>query len=619
MDHKRILLLLSIIATMALIAACGGAAQPETITVVETVVVEKEVQVEVIETVEVEVEKEVVKEVEKLVTTRGTGGTVNILYWQAASTANAYLSGGTKDIEAASLVLEPLARYDENGNMVPWLVEEIPTVDNGGVAEDLTSITWKIKEGILWSDGTPFTAEDVVFSAEYCMHPDMGCNALSNLSDVESVEALDELTVQINFSKPKPFPYGPFVGATIPVVQKAQFQECMGARAQECTEQNFYPIGTGPYKVKDFRANDVVVYEINENYRDPNKPFFSEVIFKGGGDAASAARAVLETGEADYAWNLQVEPQILNQMALAGKGKVVTAFGTSVERLMVNFTNPDPALGDLRSEWTPDDPNPHPFLTDINVRRALSLAIDRNAISTQLYGAAGKPTCNVLPAPAIYVSTNNDACLVQDIAQANQILDDAGIVDSDGDGVREKDGVPLRILYQTSTNSVRQSTQALIKQWWEQIGVETELKNVDAAVFFGGDPASPDTYGKFYADIEMYTNNFDGTDPEAYMNNWRCDEISRAENQWLGNNIPRWCDESGVYEGLLDDLAKTAVLEERAEIAIQLNDILMQDYVMIPLVHRGDVSAHSNTLLGVRMNTWDSELWNIADWTRASQ
>ncbi|MCB0179735.1 MAG: peptide ABC transporter substrate-binding protein [Anaerolineae bacterium] len=548
---------------------------------------------------------------------RGSGDTLNILYWQAASTLNPYLSGGTKDIEAASVILEPLARYDENGNMVPWLVEEIPTVENGGVAEDLTSITWKIKEGILWSDGTPFTAEDVKFSAEYCLNEEMGCNAVSYLTDVESVEVIDDLTAKINFGVPKPFPYGPFVGAEIPVLQKAQFEDCMGAKAQECTEQNFAPIGTGAYKVTDFKANDVVVYEINENYRDPDKPYFSQVIFKGGGDAAAAARSVLETGEMDYAWNLQIEPQILDSMAAAGKGKVVTAYGTSVERLMVNFTNPDPALGDLRSVWSEADPNPHPFLTDPVVRQALSMAIDREAIATQLYGAGGKPTCNVLPAPEVYASTANDGCLVQDIEGANALLDEAGIVDSDGDGIREKDGVPLQILYQTSTNSVRQSTQALVKQWWEQIGVGSELRNVDAGVFFGGDPSSPDTFQKFFADIEMYTNNFSGTDPESYMANWLCSEIPTPDNQWIGNNMPRWCNAD--YDALVAQMAETAGLEDRAELAKQMNDMLMQNFVMIPLVHRGDVSAHSVTLEGVRMNTWDSELWNIADWTRTEQ
>jgi peptide/nickel transport system substrate-binding protein len=611
--------LFALVMAVALILSACATPTPEVIEKVVTQVVEVEKEVtKIVEgtpIIEKVVETRVVEK-EVLKTARGSSGTVTILYWQAPSTLNPYLSGGEKDIHAASIILEPLARYDETGQLVPWLAEGIPTAESGGVAEDLMSITWKLKEGILWSDGAPLTAEDVVFTGEYCLDPDMGCNALSNFADVESFEALDELTVRVNFSVPKPFPYGPFVTDVAPIIQKAQFENCMGLAAQECTEQNFGPIGTGPFKVKEFRANDVAVYEVNENYRDPNKPFFSEVVLKGGGDAASAARAVLETGEVDYAWNLQVEPQILKAMELAGNGKVVVAFGTGVERLMINFTDPDPALGDNRSKWTEDNQFPHPFLTDKAVRRALSLAIDRNVIVAQVYGPNGKPTCNVLAGPPIYASTANDECLIQNIELANQILDEAGWVRG-ADGIREKDGVRLSILYQTSTNSVRQSNQALVKQWWEQIGVEAELRNIDGAVFFGGDPASPDTYGKFYADIQMYTNSFSGTDPEAYMGNWVCEEISDESNQWLGNNIPRWCNHD--YEALVAEMAETADLDRRIELAKAMNDMLMQDYVMIPLVHRGEVSAHANNLLGVRMNAWDSELWNIADWSRASQ
>ena len=544
---------------------------------------------------------------------RGRDGHLNILYWQAASTVNPYLSGGTKDIEAASLVIEPLAHYDENGNMVPVLVDEVPTVENGGVASDLRSITWKLTPGIDWSDGTPLTAHDVVFSGEYCLHPEGGCNSTSYFADVTKIEALDDLTVKVHFGVAKPFPYGPFVGSTAPIIQKAQFQDCMGVKAQECTEQNFGPIGTGPFKVEEFRANDVITFTANENYRDPDKPAFATATFKGGGDAASAARAVLETGEFDYAWNLQVEPEVLEQMAAAGKGTVVTAFGASVERLMVNQTNDDPDLGPEKRSLYLDGANPHPFLSDPAVRRALSLAIDRQILVDAGYGVAGRVTCNVLPAPAVYASTASDACKTQDVDEANRILDEAGWARGD-DGVRARDGVRISILYQTSTNSVRQGTQALIKQMWERIGVETELRNIDAAVFFGGDPASPDTYMKFYADIEMYTNTFSGTDPESYMANWACSEIPGPDNQWLGNNIQRSC--VAEYDALVAEMSQTASLKDRARLAKQMNDIIVQNHFMIPLIWRGDVSAHANSLKGVRMNSWDSELWNVADWHR---
>ncbi|MEM9601890.1 MAG: peptide ABC transporter substrate-binding protein [Pseudomonadota bacterium] len=541
---------------------------------------------------------------------RGDDGHVNIIYWQAASILNPYLSGGTKDVESSSMIIEPLGRYDENGNLVAWLAEEIPTVANGGVAEDLTSITWNLKKGIKWSDGSDFTADDVVFTAEYCMDPNGGCQQETKFADVDKVEALDSHTVKITFSVAKPFPYGPFTGGESPIIQKAQFMDCMGPKAPTCTEQNFGPHGTGPFRVTEFRANDVISMEANPHYRDPDKPAFATLTFKGGGDAASAARAVLETGEFDYAWNLQIDPSILSEMASAGKGNVVSAFGTGVERMMVNLTNPSSELGDKRSTV---DGGPHPFLTDATVRRALSLAIDRETLAAVGYGDAGKPTCNVLPAPAIYASTANDECLVQNIDLANQLLDEAGWMPG-SDGVREKDGVRLSILYQTSTNAVRQDTQALVKQWWGDIGVETELRNIDAAVFFGGDQSSPDTFQKFYADIEMYTNLFNGTDPEAYMNNWTCGEIPSPENNWLGGNMPRYCNPA--YDDLAAQLAKTAAIEDRATIAKQMNDMLMQEGAMIPLVHRGRVSAHGNSLGGVKLNTWDSELWNVADWHR---
>ncbi|MCR9138459.1 MAG: peptide ABC transporter substrate-binding protein [Alphaproteobacteria bacterium] len=540
---------------------------------------------------------------------RGSDGHVNIIYWQAPSTMNPYLSGGTKELEAASLVLEPMARYDEAGNMVPYLAESIPTVDNGGVSDDLTSITWKLKEGMMWADGTPVTSADLVFTWKYCTDPAGGCAQSEKYNDVTDVKAVDDRTVTVTFGVSKPFPYGPFVGAQAPVIQAAQFADCLGAKAPECTDANFMPIGTGPFKVTDFRPNDVISFDANPNYRDPAKPAFATATLKGGGDAAAAGRAVLETGEFDYAWNLQLAPDVLANMEAAGKGKVVSSFGTLVERIMINLTNPDPALGDERATAK----HPHPFLTDINVRKALSMAIDRNLLVEIGYGDAGRPTCNVLPAPEIYKSSANDACLVQDVEGAKKLLDDAGWVPG-ADGVRAKDGVRLSMLYQTSTNAVRQDFQALIKQWWADIGVETELRNIDASVFFGGDPASPDTFQKFYADVEMYANNFDGTDPESYMANWECKQAPRPETQWQGNNMPRYCSEE--YDALVAKMAQTGALEERAKLAKEMNDKLMQDYIILPLVDRGRVSAHSNTLGGVIMNTWDSELWNAADWRR---
>ncbi len=308
---------------------------------------------------------------------RGRDGDVKIIYWQAASILNPFLSGGTKDIEAASLVLEPLARYDSTGALVPYLAQEIPTVGNGGVSEDLTSITWKLKEGLLWSDGTAVTAADAVFTSQYCMDPLGGCAQLSKYNGVVNVEALDDLTVKITFATPQPNPYGPMVGGQSPIIQAAQFADCLGAKAPECTEANFGPIGTGPFVVTDFRTNDVIQMVANENFRESGKPAFASLTFKGGGDATAAGRSVLETGEFDYAWNLQLAPDVIDSMAAAGMGTPVSAFGTLVERIEMNLTNPS---SDLPPETRSTAAEPHPFLSDEAVRRALSMAIDRDLL-----------------------------------------------------------------------------------------------------------------------------------------------------------------------------------------------------------------------------------------------
>lgn len=540
--------------------------------------------------------------------------TVTILYWQAASILNPYLSSGTKDNDAAAIVLEPLANFSSDGSLAPVLAAEIPSPDNGGISEDLTSITWNLRDDVMWSDGTPFTSEDVVFTWEYCTHPEGGCVQSDEFEGVVSVEAMGPHQVTITFDSPKPYPYLPLVAQTTPILQKAQFSECIGAEMAACSDANFNPIGTGPFMVEEFRPNDVVTYVRNPNFRDAamGKPYFDRVIFKGGGDAESAARAVLETGEADYAWNLQISPMVLDAMEAAGNGQVAVAFGQSTETIWINPTDVSPDNPD-RSVWMEDGSNAHPFLTNQTITQAMSMAIDTTIIAEQLYGRSGNATCNFINAPAAAVSPNNDC--TQDIAGANALLDEAGIMDTNGDGFREYNGTELRVQYQTSTNAVRQSTQALIKQWWAEIGIDTELRNIDAGVYFGGDPGSPDTFQKFYSDVEMYTTGSSSPDMEGYLGNYRCGNAPTPDNNWTGSNTPRFCN--AEYDALLDELSGTAGEAARAELFLQLNDLLVQESALIPLVYRSSAaSAYHNSLGGVDMNGWDSEMWNIEDWRR---
>jgi peptide/nickel transport system substrate-binding protein len=545
----------------------------------------------------------------------GEGGDLLILQWQAPSQANGLLSSGTKDFLASSLVLEPLVEIAPDGSIVATgLASEVPTVENGGVAEDFSSITYNLREGVLWSDGSPFTADDVLFTWEYCTDELTGCAA--DLSKIASVDVIDDVTVRLNFTEPQAYPYGAgFVGYGSVVIQRAQFQECIGEGASACTDQNFAPIGTGPYMVTELKPEDTVSYAYNPNYRgvSEGKPFFGTVTIKGGGDAEASARSVLEIGEADYAWNLQVAPEILLPMEAAGNGRVVTSFTVNVEHINLNQTDPD---GDPPSEF----PSQNPILyQNGEFARALSLAINRDALVQVGYGPTGVPTCTIWPGTAIS-TTANDWCLTQDVDEANAILDGLGYLDTDGDGVREAPGYgPLEFDYVTSTNAVRQSNQDLIKVDWEKIGVVANMSNQDASLFFDGTSASDFSIWKFFTDIQMYTNGSTLPDAAGYMHGYHTDEVTTAALGWpANNNIVRFSDPE--YDEIADKaLTLSPTDPEYAALVQQMQEMVVNKGAIIPLIHRGNVSGIANSIEGFGdPNGWDSEYWNIEEWTRSS-
>ena len=540
--------------------------------------------------------------------TAGQGGDIVLLQWQAPSQANSLLSSGTKDLLAGSLALEALAEFAPDASIVPVLAAEVPSAGNG-ISDDLTQITWKLRDDILWSDGTPFTAADVVFTYDYCTNEETGCSNES-FGGVTSVVADDDYTVTITFDQPTPYPFVPFVSYTSVVIQQAQFAECIGAAAKSCSDQNFMPIGTGPYMITELRPEDTLTAVMNPNYRGipDGKPFFGGLTIKGGGDAEAAARSVLEVGDADYGWNLQVAPEILQSMESAGIGRLEAGFASSVAHILLNQTDP---FADPPSEGTP---NPL-FVDNPDLHDALSLAINRDELVAVGYGPAGAPTCNYWPVAA-EASTNLDACLTQDIDAANALLDGLGYMDTDGDGVREAPGYgPLEFDYITSTNAVRQSNQELVQSYWAEIGVKANMKNEDASLFFDGTCASDACIWKFRSPIQMYTNSASGPDAYSYLKGFKSDQIPTSATSWGGENIVRI--NNAELDAAIDELATTPLDDPgRLDLVIKINDIV-SGQALIPLIYRANNSAFANSIQGVGdLNGWDSEYWNIEDWVR---
>jgi peptide/nickel transport system substrate-binding protein len=541
-------------------------------------------------------------------TKRGGGGLVKTLWWQAPTLLNPHFANGTKDQDACRIFYEPLASYDPDGNIVPVLAAEAPSLQNGQVAKDGMSVTWKLKKDVVWHDGKPFTADDVVFTWEYVMDPGTAAVTIGPYRDITKIDKLDSHTVKIGFKSPTPFWAAAFCGAaTGPIIPKHLFQAFKGDKSREAPT-NLKPVGTGPYKFVDFKPGDIVRGEINPNYHVPNRPFFDQVEMKGGGDAVGAARAVIQTGEYDYAWNMQVEDEILKRFEQGGKGRADIVSGGNIEHIQVNTTDPWTEVDGERSSAK----TKHPTLSDSAVRQALNLLVDRGSVQEEIYGRTGIATANFVNAPSRFVSKNMK--FEFNVDKANQILESAGWKRG-GDGVRAKDGKKLKFVYQTSINNPRQKTQQIVKQACAKAGIELELKAVTANVFFSSDPANPDTYSHFYTDLQMYTTTMTQPDPQRFMDQFTSWEVSAKDNKFALTNKTRWRNEE--YDKLWKATEHEMDAVKRAALFVKMNDLVIQNVVVIPVVFRPRVAAISNRLRDAVQSGWDSDFWALAYWSKA--
>jgi peptide/nickel transport system substrate-binding protein len=535
-------------------------------------------------------------------TKRGGGGLLKVLWWQGPTLLNPHFAVGTKDQDGSRLFYEPLAGWDGDGNLRPILAEAIPGREDGTLAADGKSVTWKLKKGVSWHDGKPFTADDVVFTWEYSKNPATATVTVGSYKDVV-VEKVDDHTVVVKFPQPTPFWADAFVASAGSIIPQHLFADYIGDKSRDAPT-NLKPVGTGPYKFKDFKPGDMVAGVINTAYHMENRPYFDAIEMKGGGDAVSAARGVLQTGEFDFGWNMQVEDEILLRMEKGGKGRVIITPGGGIEHIQLNSTDPWTEVDGERSSFK----TKHPTLTDPAVRQALALLVDKDSVEKYIYGRTGKATANFIDNPERFRSKTTKYEF--NIDKANALLDKAGWAKG-ADGVRAKDGKKLKFVFQTSINQPRQKTQAIVKQACQKAGIDIEVKAVTASVFFSSDVANPDTYPHFYTDLQMYNNGPQQPDPEVFLRQFLLAEVAAKENKWQGRNITRWTNKE------YDEIHKAAQLEldpvKRAAMFIKLNEMVVNNQVVIPVVARPVVTAVANNLV-VELTGWDNNTWDLPNW-----
>ena len=537
-------------------------------------------------------------------TRRGGGGALRLLWWQGPTILNPHFATGQKDTDGSRLFYEALADWDSEGRLVPSLAAEIPSAADGGVARDGKSVVWKLKRGVTWHDGQPFTADDVVFTWQWASNPATAATSIGYYID-RVVEKIDSHTVRVVFKQPTPFWASTFVGTGGEILPRHLFNSYLGAKSRDAPS-NFRPVGTGPYRFVEFKPGDLVQGVLNPDFHQPARPHFDRVEMKGGGDAVSAARAVLQTGEYDFAWNIQVEDELIKRMEAGGKGRAdFVPGGADIEFISFNFTDPHREVDGERSSLKA----PHPLLSDPAVRQAITLLVDKAAIEKFIYGRAGVATSNYIDNPPPFRSPNTKSEF--NPGKAAAVLEAAGWKVG-RDGIREKDGKALKLLFQTSTNAPRQKTQALIKQAALKAGMAIEVKAIAGSVFFSTDAGNPDTYGKFQADLQMYTGS--GTiDPTRVMLRFASWEASQKANKWSGINLSRHVNPE--FDRLLRSTETELDPIKRAATFVRMNDLLMQTHAMIPVIQRRSVAAIS-AKLRAPISAWAGDLAFLRDWHR---
>jgi len=516
------------------------------------------------------------------------GGKLTYAVWQSPATLNQLLGTQTVMDEVNVFVVEGMTKVLGDGSRIANLAKDVPSVQNGGVSADGKTITYKLKEGVKWSDGAPFTCDDVKFHWQAVMTPGIGVVSTTGYADIATVECPDPLTAVVKY---KNF-YAPYLALFNDLIPKSAGDP----KNMKDWAYNRKPVGTGPFKIDEFVADDHITMSRNPNYRDPAKPYLDQLVIRIV-PSSEVALQLLKSGEVDIMWN-NTEADLPELEKLPGI-KIASPVTIGGERLFLNMAeNKDPS----------DPQKPHPILGDIKVRQALEYALNKQVIIDKLLFGKAKPGTSELNAGYFDCKATPRG---YDPAKAKQLLDEAGWKPG-ADGIRVKDGVRLRLKYSTTSgNKLREDSQVLVVENWKAVGIEAYIENAPSSVVIGSwDANSPRRHGNF--DIIMYTTNA-SLDPHSQMVNLFASTSIPTVNNKGGTNYTRYSDPKA------DDLLKKAAAEpdiaKRKDMYCQIVQMGQDATNMIYLYQRLSIDSYRDRVQGtVANNPWDNVGWNAENW-----
>ena len=476
--------------------------------------------------------------------------------------------------------------FDENNDVIPILVTEIPSEDNGGISEDGLTLTFKLRDDIVWSDGTPVTSDDFVFTYNMFVDPANTVNSTYPYDQIASIDNPDPQTVVVTFDEP----FAPWLSwmwqSILPShVLQPVFDE---AGTLDEAEWNLAPtVGIGPYRFAEWESGSFARFVRNENWHG-DSPNIDEIFIRFVPDDASQV-AALQNGEGDLGTFIAYS----DVPALQNAGINIMTQPSGYNEGWFFFIGDDLVPG-------------HPALQDVRVRQAIAMAIDRDTMNQDLLLGLTNTPISYWDSLPDYVSPDIES-YTYDPEQANGLLDEAGWVDTNGDGVRDKDGVELILVHGTTTRETRQDSQAVAQQQLAEVGIRLEIQNYDSSVFFASYGSDGPSYNG-ELDIMQWSDASSYPDPDWYY--WLCSEIP-TDDYPDGGNAQRICNEE------LDALFQLQLTQtdpaERKQTFHQITKIMHDEVYWLGLWQDPDVWAVGPRLQNVRF-AGPTPLFSITEW-----
>ncbi len=474
--------------------------------------------------------------------------------------------------------------YDEKNEPHPVLVKELPSQENGGISADGKTITMKLRDDIKWSDNEPITADDFIFTYQMAVDPNNTVSSTYPYDRVKTMEAPDPHTVVITFEEPFAPWEATFWKGILPAhVLKPVYEK---DKTLNNADWNRAPtVGCGPYIFKEWESGSYARFVRNPNYWG-KQPNLDEIYFRFVPDDASQV-AALKAGDGDLGTFIAYsDVPALKEAGL----NIVT----------------EPSGGNEGWFFLINKDLSNPALLDVRVRQAIAMAFDRASLNKDILLGLTKPPASFWDALPYY----NDPPIQDypyDPEGAKKLLDEAGWKDSNGDGVREKDGTDLVLRYGTNIREIRQDAQAIAQQQLAQVGIKLELSSYETDTFFADfEHDGPAATGKL--DIMEWSDYPAFPDPDIYY--WLCSEIPSKENP-TGTNWFFMCDEE------LDSLIKLQTTQmnrdERRQTIYKINQIFHDKMYWLGLWQDPDVWAVGPRLTGVKFSGV-TPFFNIVDW-----